>query len=132
MSRPTIFVFRIVPSLLRNLNKPPQLPLQQISLLSPIPLPLSIQPMLKLLPHSAPLSRCAPPRRRSLHPPPLLFLLLLNLLFPPAASPSLPSTMPEVSQAPSTPFLFAPATHSPAPPVFFLGPCRARSKLRRS
>ena len=36
---------------------------------------------------------------------------------PPAASPSLPSTMPAVSQAPSTPFLFAPATHSPTPPV---------------
>ena len=104
MSRPTKFVFRIVPSLLRNFNQPPQLPPQQISHLSQTPWPPSIQPKLlllpkrvasplklKLLPHSVPLSQCAPPSRWSpLHPPLLLLLLLLNPLFLPLPLPLYP------------------------------------------
>ena len=74
---------QVVPSLLRNFNQPPQLPPQQISPLSQTPWSLSIQPkllllpkriasLLKLLPHSVPLSQCAPPCRWSpLHPLPL-------------------------------------------------------------
>ena len=98
MPKLTTLSFRIVPSLLRNFTKPPHLTPLLTFPLSLIPLSLSPQPKLLLLPkrvasllkplnHSVPLSRCAL-RRRCLRHPPLLPLCPLKpplrlLLLPP-------------------------------------------------
>ena len=124
MPKLTTLSFRIVPSLLRNLTKPPHLPPLLTFPLSLIPLPLSPQPnllwlpkrvasLLKPLKHSVPLSRCALHRRCLLHHPLLLLLYLLRLLLRPLLLPLYPLRSPKTPNFPLSHFSLPPPQHPP-------------------
>ena len=121
MSKLTILSFRIVPSLLRTFTKPPHLPPLLTFPLLLIPLSLSPQPKLLLLPkrvasllkplsHSAPLSRCARRRRCFLHPPLLLLLCPPNLPLRPLLLPPYPLRCPMTPRF-HLPHFFLPPPH---------------------